>query len=131
MPRPRQPGALRLYIRQFKNPLVYLLLLATIVSLGVGEMADALFIFIVLQFNAAIGALQEWKAQRSAAALDALIREVAVARRDGIWVEIDARELVPGDIVKLESGARSSSAPCPPSRDWAPARSSPPTRPGP
>ncbi len=106
LPRPRQPGALRLYLRQFKNPLVYLLLLATLVSLGVGEMADALFIFVVLQFNAAIGALQEWKAQRSAAALDALIREVAVARRDGVWVELDAEDLVPGDVVKLESGAR-------------------------
>ena len=106
LPRPRRPGVLRLYLRQFKNPLVYLLLLATLVSLGVGEMADALFIFVVLQFNAAIGALQEWKAQRSAAALDALIREVAVARRDGVWVELDAQDLVPGDIVKLETGAR-------------------------
>ncbi len=106
LPRPRRPGVLRLYLRQFKNPLVYLLLLATLVSLGVGELADALFIFLVLQFNAAIGALQEWKAQRSAAALDALIRDVAVARRDGVWVELDAPELVPGDIVKLETGAR-------------------------
>ena len=106
LPRPRRPGVLRLYARQFKNPLVYLLLLATLVSLWVGELADALFIFVVLQFNAAIGALQEWRAQRSAAALDALIREVAIARRDGVWLELDAQDLVPGDVVKLETGAR-------------------------
>ena len=106
LPRAQRPGWPLIFARQFKNPLVYLLVLATVVSVVVGEVADALFIFVVLLFNAVIGTFQEWRAQRSADALDALIREVAVVRRDGYWTEIDAEQLVPGDLVRLDSGAR-------------------------
>jgi magnesium-transporting ATPase (P-type) len=106
LPRPYRPGPLRIYLRQFKNPLVYLLLGATAVSLGVGEFTDAAFIFVVLQSNAAIGAYQEWTAATSAAELDALIRNVVVVLRDGAARQVDAAELVPGDVVKLESGTR-------------------------
>jgi magnesium-transporting ATPase (P-type) len=81
-----------------------MLLAATIVSLGIGELADAGFIFVVLWVNAAIGATQEWKAQVSAEALDALISKTVVARRDGRPQEIDAQDLVPGDVVQLASG---------------------------
>ena len=106
LPRAKLPGVALVFLRQFKNPLVYLLLLASLVSLAIREPADAAFIFVVLLFNAAIGTFQEWKAQRSAAALDRLIRETAIARRNGVWVKVDTGDLVPGDVVRLESGAR-------------------------
>ena len=104
LPRPERSSALLLFLRQFKDPLVYLLLAATLVSLGIGEFADAGFIFVVLLANAAIGTTQEWKAAMSAEALDALISTTAVVRRDGRPVEIDATRIVPGDIVLLASG---------------------------
>jgi len=106
LPRAKRTGILGLYLRQFKNPLVYLLLAATVVSLFVGELADAIFIFAVLQLNAAIGTAQEWKAEASAEALDALLSNTAVVVRDGLRQQIDTVDLVPGDRVRLESGAR-------------------------
>ncbi len=106
LPRRRPPSIPWIYVRQFANPLVYLLLAATVVSVAVGEWLDAGFIFVVLQLNAVIGVAQEWKAQKEAEALDALIRDRAVVRREGHWVEVDAAELVPGDILRLESGDR-------------------------
>ena len=105
LPRAQRPGLLRVYLRQFKNPLVYLLLAATIVSLAVGEMLDAVFIFIVLQINAGIGTVQEHRAASSADALSKLIRHTTVVLRDGLRHSLDAEDLVPGDLVQLESGA--------------------------
>lgn len=105
LPQPRRAGVARIYLRQFKNPLVYLLLAATVVSLAVGEWGDAFFIFVVLQFNAAIGAYQEWRAETSAEALDVLVRKFAVVLRDGAPRRVAASELVPGDVVRLVSGA--------------------------
>ncbi len=104
LPRGARPGLLRIYLRQFKNPLVYLLLGATAASLGVGEITDAAFIFVVLQFNAAVGTYQEWTAESSAAELDALIRNVVVVLRGAAPRRVDAIDLVPGDVVRLESG---------------------------
>jgi len=106
LPRAKRPGPLLVYLRQFKNPLVYLLLAATVVSLFVGEFTDAGFIFVVLQLNAVIGGYQEWRAESAAEALDKLIRNLVVVRRDGRRLEVEASELVPGDLVQLESGSR-------------------------
>ncbi len=106
LPRGRAPGGLALYVRQFKSPLVYLLLAASVVSVFVGEWSDALFIFVVLQLNAVIGGYQEWRAETSAAALDRMMRDRVVVLRDGLARQIDTADLVPGDIVRLESGGR-------------------------
>ncbi len=106
LPRPKHAGLSGIYLRQFKNPLVYLLLAAALVSLMVGEWIDAGFIFLVLQFNAVIGAYQEWRAETSAEALDVLVRRFAVVLRDGVPRRVEAAELVPGDVVRLVSGAQ-------------------------
>jgi magnesium-transporting ATPase (P-type) len=105
LPRRERVSVLAIYLRQFKSPLVYLLLIAAAVSLGVGELTDALFIFVVLQANAMIGTYQEHRAEISAAALDALVPNFAVAVRNGAPHRVDAHDLVPGDIVRLVSGA--------------------------
>ena len=103
--RPTTP-AYRVYLHQFKSPLVYLLLAATVVSLFVGQWTDALFIFAVLQINAVIGGMQEWKAEHSAAALDRMLQATTVVLRDGLAQRIDTAGLVPGDVVRLDSGVR-------------------------
>ncbi len=93
-----------IFFRQFKNPLIYLLLAATVVSLAVAEWADAFFIFVVIQMNAVIGAYQEGRAEASADALRSLVRNDADVVRGGVRRRIAASQLVPGDIVRLESG---------------------------
>ena len=108
LPRAEPLGPLRIFLRQFKNPLVYLLLAATFVSLFIGEHLDSLFIFIVLLLNAVIGTTQEWQAQRQASELDNLVPHRVIARRAGLWIDLAASELVPGDIVKLETGTKVS-----------------------
>jgi magnesium-transporting ATPase (P-type) len=105
LPKRKRTPALVVYLRQFKSPLIYLLLVAALVSLFIGEGADAVFIFAVLQVNAVIGAVQEWKAQTSAEALDALVPSRVVVMRDGQRQHLDAAGLVPGDVVDLDSGA--------------------------
>ena len=105
LPRRERVSVLAIYLRQFKSPLVYLLLIAAAVSLGVGELTDAVFIFVVLQANAVIGSYQEHRAEVSAAALDALVPNFAVVVRNGAPRRVDAHDLVPGDIVRLVSGA--------------------------
>ncbi|MCK4868055.1 MAG: ATPase, partial [Alphaproteobacteria bacterium] len=105
LPVGRRPGLAIVYLRQFKSPLIYLLLAAAAVSLAIGELTDAIFIFVVLQVNAIIGATQEWKAASSAAALDTLVQKLAVVWRNGVRRQIDAVELVPGDLVELGAGA--------------------------
>lgn len=93
-----------LFLRQLRSPLIYLLLIAALVSFVVKEQLNSFFILAVLLINALVGAFQERRAETSMAELQKLIRQVARARRDRHLVEIDAADLVPGDIIALESG---------------------------
>lgn len=93
-------------IRQFASPLIYILVAAAVVSLVIGDAEDAGFIAAILCLNAAIGAYQESQAERSSHALKRLLRTRALVMRDNKLQEIVATELVPGDIVWLESGNR-------------------------
>lgn len=104
LPERRRTGIPLLFLRQFKSPLIYLLLAAAAVSVAIGHLTDAAFIGVVLLVNALIGTFQEGRAEASAAALQKLIRQMARVRRDGRIGQLDARELVAGDIVEVESG---------------------------
>jgi magnesium-transporting ATPase (P-type) len=106
LPSKEPPGLIVIFMRQFANPLIYVLLLSSVVSMLLGEIKDALFIFVVLLSNAAIGAAQEWNAEKSAAALHSLLKIYARVKRDGFVTEIRAEELVPGDIVLVETGLK-------------------------
>jgi magnesium-transporting ATPase (P-type) len=106
LPRPEPPSLLRVLLTQFASPLIYILAAAAVVSLAVQEYTDAGFIAAVLLINAIIGAAQEYSAQRSALALQRMVVTNARVQRSGDAYEIDATELVPGDIVLLESGAK-------------------------
>ena len=94
------------FFHQFFNPLIYVLLFAVAISIFLNEWSDAGFILAVLLINAIIGTYQEYTAERSAESLRQLISTQARVIRSGDAYEIDAEELVPGDIVLLESGSR-------------------------
>ena len=104
LPRRRSLSLGLLFLRQFRNPLIYLLLAATLISISLGHLTDAGFIAIVLLLNAIVGTVQEHRAATSMDALDNLIRHMARVRRDGLIHEVEAVEVVPGDVAELESG---------------------------
>jgi Ca2+-transporting ATPase len=104
LPQRKKVSPALLFLRQFKSPLIYLLLAATLVSLALGHITDAGFIAVVLMLNALVGTVQEHRAATSMDALGKMIRLRARVRRDGVAYEIEAVGVVPGDIVELESG---------------------------
>jgi P-type Ca2+ transporter type 2C len=106
LPEARPPTVGQIILHQFQSPLIYILLIAGAVSLLIGDYRDAVFIFGVVVFNAGLGTFQEYRAEQSAAALQTLLQIKARVRRAGRNEDIDARELVPGDIVLLEGGDR-------------------------
>ena len=106
LPRAVPPTLLATFFRQFASPLIYVLLVAAALSMLLEEWTDAGFIMAVLLVNAIIGTAQEYGAQRSARALEKLVTSHARVERGGEVCEIDAEELVPGDVVLLDSGAK-------------------------
>lgn len=106
LPVKKPPSILEIFLRQFLSPLIYVLLAAAALSLFLDDLLDAVFIMIVLLINAIIGSFQELKAERSAEQLQKLMRTTARVRRDGKETMVPAEELVPGDLVLLESGNR-------------------------
>ena len=106
LPEPAPPGILVTFLRQFLSPFIYILLVAAVVSLLIDQLPSAVFIFAVLLLNAVIGAIQEYSAQKSAAALRAMVHGSAHVIRDGVACRIDVAEVVPGDLVLVASGDR-------------------------
>ncbi len=94
------------FVRQFRSPLIYILLIALGVTLVLGEHLDASVIATVLVLNAVIGYVQERRAEGAVRALMKLITPQARVIRGGQEWEIESTELVPGDVVLLEPGTR-------------------------
>ncbi|MEX1170077.1 MAG: HAD-IC family P-type ATPase, partial [Chloroflexota bacterium] len=99
-------GIAALILDQFRSPLIYILLVAGLVTLVLGEYVDTGVIAAVLLINAVMGFTQEYRAAQSMAALRQLARAHARVLRDGREREVDAAELVPGDVIMLEAGDR-------------------------
>jgi Cation transport ATPase len=106
LPAKRPPTVFEVFLRQFTSPLIYVLLAAGIISLLFADVTDAAFIFVVILLNAVIGTFQEVKAEKSATALQQMLKIRARVRRDGRETTVPAEDLVPGDRVVLESGDR-------------------------
>lgn len=104
LPARRPPSLAIILLHQFLSPLIYILLAAAVVALLLDDVVDAAFILVVVALNAALGAFQEWRAERGAAALQLMLKVMTRVRRDGHERRLPAEDLVPGDIVLLESG---------------------------
>jgi Ca2+-transporting ATPase len=96
----------RLFLNQFTNILVVILIVATVLSAFVGEYADAGIILVIIVFCALLGFVQEYRAERALDALKGMLTPLITVLRDGEEREIPSKELVPGDVLVLEAGDR-------------------------
>jgi magnesium-transporting ATPase (P-type) len=108
LPKSKKNTILRVFFKQFINPIIIILLIAAIFSFLIGESIDTIFILIIIALDGILGTFQEWRAEQSAASLQNMMKIKAVVIRDGIEKLIDSEQLVIGDIVRLESGNKVS-----------------------
>jgi magnesium-transporting ATPase (P-type) len=106
LPPPKRRGPLKRFLLQFHNVLIYVLIVAAVITAAMGHWVDSLVILGVVVINAAIGFIQEGKAEAALEAIRGMLSPHAQVLRDGRRQEIDAADLVPGDIVYLVSGDR-------------------------
>ena len=106
LPEAKPDSLWRVFWRQFQSPLIYLLVLVSIIVFFLQEPADSIIIVFILLFNAVIGTLQEGRAQNTLYALKKFTQTTANVIRDGISKIIPDAELVAGDIVVLKEGQR-------------------------
>jgi len=95
---------LTLLLSQLNDYLIYVLLAATLITLIIGEYADAIIIFLVVILNAVIGVIQEYKAEKAIEALNKLTTPKSLVKRNGEVKEISSELIVPGDIVIIDAG---------------------------
>lgn len=100
------PTIAAIFLHQLINPLIFILIAAAMASLAIGDSKDAIFIMIVILLNSVIGTYQEYNAEKSASRLQNMIKIKAKVRRNKKEQEISSEDLVPGDIVLLESGVK-------------------------
>jgi Ca2+-transporting ATPase len=102
----KRPSALFVFLGQFKDFMVLVLLAATFISGVLGEYIDAITIMIIVLLNGILGFVQERKAEKSLDALKELSAPQMQVLRNGIWKKVLSAQIVPGDIVKIQSGDR-------------------------
>ncbi|MGI5967718.1 MAG: cation-translocating P-type ATPase [Anaerotruncus rubiinfantis] len=100
----RKKSMLAVFLGQFKDLLVIILIAAAIISLASGQGESTIVIFAVILLNAILGTVQYFKAEKSLESLKAMSSPTARVLRDGTRAEIPSREVVPGDILLLEAG---------------------------
>ncbi len=100
----RRRGILSMFLSQFGDFMVMILIIAALVALFLGEAKDAIVIIAIVSMNAVLGVVQEERAGRAIAALRKLTVPKVMVKRDGLVRKISSSELVPGDIIFLESG---------------------------
>lgn len=93
-----------IFINQFKNILIIILLIATVLSALVGEIVDAGLILVIVVFCAVLGFVQEYRAEQALEALKKMLSPTITVLRGGKEEEIPSKELVPGDVLLLEAG---------------------------
>ncbi len=103
---PRRKTAIQSFLEQLNDPLIYVLLVAAVVSVLLKEVSDAVIIGVVVVLNALVGMFQEGKARRALESLKKLASPKAAVIREGRRTEIPAAELVKGDLVYLEAGCQ-------------------------
>ncbi len=104
LPLIRRHGPLIRFLLQFHHPLIYILLAATMITALLGEWVDSSVIFGVVLVNAIVGFIQESRAERALEALMSMVKTEATVLRDGEKHQISSSDVVPGDVVLLQSG---------------------------
>jgi Ca2+-transporting ATPase len=97
---------LQIFLRQFKDVFVLMLIAATVISFLIGETVDAVTIAVIVILNSVVGFVQEYRSEKAMEAMKKLTAPKARVMRNGDETVVDAREIVPGDIVFLEAGDR-------------------------
>jgi Ca2+-transporting ATPase len=95
----------RIFVGQFTDVMVIVLIVAAVVAAAIGDVNDAIVILVIVVLNAALGFVQEYRAERAIQALKMLAVPTVRVRRDGRIADVPAGDIVPGDIVLLEAGS--------------------------
>ncbi|MDO8590369.1 MAG: HAD-IC family P-type ATPase, partial [bacterium] len=104
--KPRRSPGFFIFLNQFKSPLIIILIFAAAITIFIAHYRDAFFILSAVIVNTVLGFYQEYKAEKALAELKTYLKQRARVIRDGAEHEIDAANLVPGDIVRLMQGDR-------------------------
>jgi len=104
LPEEKPLSMLRMFLEQFRSPLIYILVIAGIITLILKDYTDAIIIFGAVFLNTIVGYLQENKASQALRELKKIVKHTAEVLRDGNLKVIDSAELVPGDIIILNPG---------------------------
>ena len=100
----KKKSTLQVFLSQFADLLVVILIIAAIISMVSGNMESTIVIFVVIIMNAILGTAQHKKAEKSLESLKSLSAPNAKVLRDGQKIEVSSEDIVPGDIVFLEAG---------------------------
>ncbi|MCF0147146.1 MAG: calcium-translocating P-type ATPase, SERCA-type [Clostridium sp.] len=100
----KKKSIFQLFLAQINDIMIYILLIAAIISFVVGEISDSIIILIVIFINAIIGVIQESKAEKALEALKSMSTPRAIVKRDGNIIEIPSEEVVVGDIIIIDAG---------------------------
>ncbi|MEZ0236886.1 MAG: cation-translocating P-type ATPase, partial [Methylophilaceae bacterium] len=104
LPEGKRRTPLRIFLSQFADVMILVLLAAAVVSMFVGEAQDTLAIVVIVTLNAVIGFVQEYRTERAIAALRQMSSPSIRVRRGGEIATLPSHEIVPGDVVFLEAG---------------------------
>jgi len=104
LPEEKALNGLLLFLSQFKNPLIFILVAALAISYFAGHKSDAIIILIVIFITNTVGFFQEWKANNALKKLNSAVIHKVKVKREGIITVINREELVVGDILELTSG---------------------------
>lgn len=102
----KRPGAAKIFAGQFHDIMVIILMIATVISVLLGEYADAIPILLIVIINAFLGFFQEYRCEKTLEKLENMTAPSARCYRDGVLVKIPATQIVTGDVIALEAGDR-------------------------
>lgn len=102
----KKTSAVKIFAGQFRDVMVMILLGATVISVLLGEVTDAITIILIVLINAILGFIQEYRTEHTLEALKSMTAPAAKCYRDGKLRQIEASKLVVGDVVELEAGDR-------------------------
>ena len=108
LPTKKKDSVFKLFISQFENPIEIILVITVILSFIAGEKIDAIALIFIILVDVFLGTYEEWKARKDAESLSSMIKATSRVLREGREVVIPSSEVVPGDILVLESGTKIS-----------------------